>query len=287
MAGRRRTTTPADTNDVSPLRRARMAIPATLEQVVADLDTQSADGSSGVTASMLSGWERGVHNTSIKYRKLMAAYYNQPPDLLFAHQDQRLTTASETPQLLVGHHDLHDAMTDVAAGAQQYLAVLGSRSRDTTYLDTIETVLAQRPELVHYRVLFGPPHHQVLTDHLRRLLTLRDPRDRSLGLKTLHIGIVDDDPSAPERFFCASESAAVVPIPSLTSAEGFDSGVLFEPGVAERLIDHARQCYAGSRKLETEQALLGLPTVRGWIPDQGVIEGPPGEGGVVREGDRR
>jgi hypothetical protein len=29
----------------------------------------------------------------------------------------------------------------------------------------------------------------------------------SLGLKTLHIGIIDDDPGTPERFFCASESA--------------------------------------------------------------------------------
>jgi hypothetical protein len=96
--------------------------------------------------------------------------------------------------------------------------------------------------------LFGPSRRQVLTDHLLRLLTIRDPHDRSLGLKTLHIGIVDNDPGAPERSFCASESAAVVPIGSLTSSEAFDSGVLFESGVAERLINHARQRYAGSRK---------------------------------------
>jgi hypothetical protein len=32
-------------------------------------------------------------------------------------------------------------------------------------------------------------------------------------------------------------------------------------GVAERLIDHARQCYAGALKVETEQALRDLPTV--------------------------
>ena len=38
--------------------------------------------------------------------------------------------------------------------------------------------------------------------------------------KTLHIGLVDHDPDAPERFFCASESAAVVPIPSLTTSAG-------------------------------------------------------------------
>lgn len=79
-----------------------MAVPATLEQVCHDLDQRSADGSSGVTASMLSGWERGVHITSIKYRKLLAEYYGQPPEVLFAHQDQQLTAASETPRLLVG-----------------------------------------------------------------------------------------------------------------------------------------------------------------------------------------
>jgi Sigma-70 region 2 len=60
----------------------------------------------------------------------------------------------------------------------------------------------------------------------------------------------------------AVESTAVVPIPSLTSFEAFDSGVLFESRVAERLIDHARQVYAGARKVETEQARLALPTVR-------------------------
>jgi hypothetical protein len=195
MAGRRRSKTPASVHGVSPLRQARLAIPATLEQVCADLDKQSKEGSSGVTPSMLSGWELGKHITSIKYRKILADYYAQPPEVLFAHQDQQLTAASETPQLLVGHHDLRQAMTQVVRDAKQYLAVVGSRSRDAVYLETIETVLAQRPELVHYRVLFGPPRHQVLKDHLLRLVTIRDPHDRSLGLKTLHIGVKGGDRS--------------------------------------------------------------------------------------------
>jgi hypothetical protein len=78
-------------------------------------------------------------------------------------------------------------MTEVVHDARQYLAVVGSRSRDAVYLQAIETVLAERPELVHYWVLFGPPRHQVLKDHLLRLITIRDPHDRSLGVKTLHI----------------------------------------------------------------------------------------------------
>ncbi len=262
MAGRARRKSPAAVLGVSPLRQARLSIPATLEQVCEDLDKRSAEGSSGVTPSMLSGWELGKHITSIRYRKMLTDYYAQPPEVLFAHQDQQLTAASETPRLLVGHHDLRAAMTEVVRDAGQYLAVVGSRSRDAAYLDAIEAVLVQRPELVHYRVLFGPPRHQVLKDHLLRLVKIRDPHDRSLGLKTLHIGIVEDDPGTPERFFCASESTAVVPIPSLTSSEAFDSGVLFEAAVAERLIDHARQVYAGARRVESDQALRDLPTVR-------------------------
>ena len=111
-------------------------------------------------------------------------------------------------------------------GARECLVVTGSRSRDTGYLEAIETCLQERPALACYRVLFGPPHHQVLKDHLIRLLHLRDPGDRSLGFKTLHIGIVEDTEGSPERFFCASERMAVVPIPSLTSHEAFDSGVV-------------------------------------------------------------
>jgi hypothetical protein len=262
MAGRGGGKTVASGPSMSPLRQARLAIPATLEQVCADLDNPSNQGTSGVTPSMLSGWELSKHITSIRYRKVLADYYAQPPEVLFAHQDEQLTTASETPRLLVGHHDLREAMTQVVRDARGYLAVVGSRSRDPAYLHAIEAVLEQRPELVHYRVLFGPPRHQVLKDHLLRLVAIRDPHDRRWGVKTLHIGIVEDDPGTPERFFCAGESSAVVPIPSLTSAEAFDSGVLFEAGVAERLIDHARQVYAAARRIETEQALRDLPTMR-------------------------
>lgn len=261
MPERRLPGSAAEDDGMSPLRRARKALPATLEQVCAALDERSPDESSGVNFGMLSLWERGKRTTSIKYRKMLSDYYGVSAEILFAHQDRKLTADSETPRLLTGHHDLHEAMTAVVGEAETYLVVVGSRSRDAVYLDTIATVLSQRPELVHYRVLFGPPRHQVLKDHLLNLVDIRDPHDRSLGLKTLHIGIVDD-PDTPERFFCASERGAVVPIPSLTSFEAFDSGVLFESAVAERLIDHTRQLYAGARKIETAQVLRNLPTVR-------------------------
>jgi hypothetical protein len=89
-----------------------------------------------------------------------------------------------------------------------------------------------------------------------------DPADRSLGVKTLHIGMVEDTDSSPERFFCASEQMAVVPIPSLTSQEAFDSGVVFGPALAARLIDHGRQAYASARRIETIAAVRGLRVIK-------------------------
>ncbi|WP_306370170.1 helix-turn-helix domain-containing protein [Nocardiopsis sp. CC223A] len=243
------------TSRPSPLRQARLDRGATLEQVCADLDAASPDGSSGVTPSMLSGWELGRHTTTRRYRELLAAHYDRPAAELFAHQDQR-TTGDEPPRLLTDPRELRGAMVDVVQGADEFLAVTGSRSRDLTYLEAIETTLAARPALVHYRLLFGPPRTPVLTAHLYRLLELRDPHDRSLGMKTLHIGLIDAD--LPERFFVTSEKAAVVPLPSLTSVYGFDSGVVLGAQTAERLVDHARQGYAAATRIETTAALQTL-----------------------------
>ncbi|MGH4010415.1 MAG: hypothetical protein ACRDTH_20015 [Pseudonocardiaceae bacterium] len=48
----------------------------------------------------------------------------------------------------------------------------------------------------------------------------------------------------------------------MTSAEAFDSGVLLGPKTAERLIDHARQCYAAAQRAETVQTVRALPVLR-------------------------
>ncbi|GAA4551843.1 hypothetical protein [Amycolatopsis samaneae] len=49
-----------------------------------------------------------------------------------------------------------------------------------------------------------------------------------------------------------------MPVPS---AEAFDFGVAFAAGVAERYVDHARQCYAAARKLETARAVRAFPAL--------------------------
>src|SRR6266487_3472967 len=122
------------------------------------------------------------------HRKTLCEIYGQPPEILFAHQDAGLRAAGSPPRLLAGFADLREAMLATVSGACECLVAAGSRPRDADYLTVIEAVLAERPALVHYRVLFGPPHHRVLRDHLLRLLELRDPADRSLGIKTLHLG---------------------------------------------------------------------------------------------------
>ncbi|MFE9328764.1 hypothetical protein ACIHDR_47865 [Nocardia sp. NPDC052278] len=117
---------PVADHDPSPLRQARLAIPATLEQVCEDLDKQSPSGSSGVTPGMLSGWELAKHVTSIRYRRMLADYYAQPADILFAHQDRAPRGSDEAPKLIAGHHDLREAMLAVVQNAERYLAVIGS-----------------------------------------------------------------------------------------------------------------------------------------------------------------
>jgi len=245
----------------SPLRRERLTRNWTLENVVEEIDLRTPGGHSGVTPSMVSGWELGRHTTSIGHRQTPCEIYEQPPDVLFAHQDRGLA-GNAALRLLTGFPELQQAMLATVAGACECLVAAGSRSRDGRYLAAVEEALAGRPGLVCYRILFGTPRHRVLKDHLVRLLELRDPADRSLGVKTLHIGMVQDTESSPERFFCASEQMAVVPIPSLTSHEVFDSGVVFGPAVAARLIDHGRQAYAAARRIETLAGVRGLRVVK-------------------------
>ncbi|WP_242905658.1 XRE family transcriptional regulator [Actinomadura terrae] len=226
--------------------------------MVEEIDLRTPGGQSGVTPSMVSGWELDQHATSMGHRKTLCEIYQQPPEVLFAHQDQGLRKAA--PKLLASVPELRRALMGTVQDARECLVVMGSRSRDLAYLKAIEEALDQRPTLVHYRVLFGPPFHQVLADHLIRLLDLRDPSDRTHGLKTLHIGLVEDR-GRPERFLCASERRAVVPIPSLTSLEAFDSGISLGRAEACRLLDHGRQAYAAARRIETLQAVRALDVV--------------------------
>ena len=103
----RRPARPAD--EASPLRRARLARNWTLEDVVEEIDLRSPGGHSGVTPSMVSGWELGRHTTSIGHRRVLCEIYAQSPDALFAHQDESLA-GRPGPELLVSFAELRRAM---------------------------------------------------------------------------------------------------------------------------------------------------------------------------------
>lgn len=198
------------------------------------------------------------------YRRLLCEVYEATPDELgFGGTVDTPREVAPGLRLVTGHDDLLAAMLGVVQGAERCLAVTGSRSREPVYLAEIERRLTERAKLVHYRILFGPPRRQAIKDHLLRLLEITSPDDReTAGVKRLHVGIVDDLRQEPERFIVASERGAVVGIPSLVTAGNFDTGVVFcGPHEAEGFVQHVKQVYAGTRRLESVAAVEELTVV--------------------------
>lgn len=245
----------------SALRRARLARNLTLEEAA---DALNAITGGAADASVLSAWECGRRRTGKRNRAGLCQLYRERGEVLFAHQDEGAPTvligspADAVTNVLTRWTDLIDAMVEVVASAREQLVVTGSRSREQNYLAAIETAVVQQADLIHYRVLYGPPRHAALRAHLVRLLELRDPSERRNGVKTLHIGMVDPA-EAPERFFVASETAAVVPLPSFHGADGFDCGALLGREAAIGLIHHGREACASARPVETMEAVRALP----------------------------
>ncbi|WDN56557.1 helix-turn-helix domain-containing protein [Streptomyces clavuligerus] len=245
----------------SALRRARLARNMTLDEAA---DALNAITGGATDASLMSAWESGRRRTGLRNRAGLCELYGARPEVLFAHQDGTVAGALETSgpaavvRVLTRWSDLVEAMISVVSGAREQLVVTGSRSRERAYLAAIENMVAQRPDVVHYRVLYGPPRHRVLADHLVRLLELRDPSARRNGVKTLHIGLVEPA-EVLERFFVASESAAVVPLPSLHGQDAFDCGVLLSREGAVGLVHHGREACASARPVETIEAVRALP----------------------------
>ncbi|MFI2258945.1 helix-turn-helix domain-containing protein [Streptomyces tubercidicus] len=250
----------------SALRQARTAKALTQEEVC---DQLNAITGGATTPTLLSAWESGRKRTGPRNRKALSKLYGIPAVVLFAHQDRdEATTTLEAAgtanvtRVLTRYDDLLRAMTQVVTGAQRHLVVTGSRSREPGYLRAIEDSLRCFPDLVHYRVLYGPPRHRALHDHLHRLMEIRNPGERRNGMKTLHIGLVDS-PSVLERHFVASESAAVVPLPSFHGRDGFDCGVMLGAEASSGLVQHGREACAAARPLEALTDLHRLPVGAG------------------------
>ncbi|MFB7212363.1 hypothetical protein [Streptomyces sp. NPDC056255] len=90
------------------------------------------------------------------------------------------------------------------------------------------------------------------------LLELRDPSTRHNGVKKLYIGSAEPV-AALERFFTASETRAVVPLPSFHGEERFDCGAILSREAAVGLVRHGPEACASARPVETIEAVHALP----------------------------
>jgi transcriptional regulator with XRE-family HTH domain len=248
----------------SRLRQVRLHRNWTLRELIAAVD-ERAGRATGLTESLASSWELGKVRPSMFYRRLLCDVYGSTPQELGFQEivDADNNVGGHELRLVTGHEELLAAMLAVVQGAEEYLAITGSRSREGIYLAEIERALAEREKLVHYRILFGPPRRQAVKDHLLRLLDIRTPDDwETVGVKRLYLGVVDDVLCEPERFIVASEKSAVVVIPSLITAGNFDTGVAFRSSdEAQGFIQHVKQVYAGTRRLESVDAVEALTVV--------------------------
>jgi hypothetical protein len=103
-------------------------------------------------------------------------------------------------------------------------------------------------------------HNELLKSHLARLLDATGPA--RIGHERVHISIVTDLVRDQEKCFVASESCALVVLPSANSPRNFDTGLFVtDPSHAGALVEHGR-ALGGPRRLESVQAVAALQ-VRG------------------------
>jgi len=180
-----------------------------------------------------------------------------PSDLLIAAEQISGAYPAEVEpiRLITDAGDLQSTLAAVVAGARHALAITGSRSRDPGYLAGIERVLTDRPDVVHYRVLYGPPRHGATKNHLLRLF------DQGTSA-SLHVAIARDTMRDQERFLVATESEAVVILPSVHGILNFDTALhCTDPDVAAAWVDHVRQAWLGAELIPDRAAVERLEVV--------------------------
>jgi transcriptional regulator with XRE-family HTH domain len=239
---------------VKSLRAARVSRHWTLRRLVEEVENMAGQPT-GLTESLISQWEHGNVRPSMRYRALVAQVF-APDEIDFDGGDQG---PARGMALVTSHGDMIGALLRIVREAETLLTITGSRSREIGYLREIESAMAGRRSLIHYRELFGPPRNQVFKDHLSRLIEICDPLDRSVaGVQRLHVGM------APEGFqeesLCVSEKEALIVLPSLVAPGNFDTGlVLSSSRHARELVAHVQQLYQAGTKIETQQAVQQLP----------------------------
>jgi transcriptional regulator with XRE-family HTH domain len=224
-----------------------------------------ARGSLGVAAEQISAADLIEGSDDRLAPEDRAALSALPVGVSPGSHDPTDQTAGTLPpgalRLVTSAVDVHTALVKVVDGARETLVAVGSRSREPAYLRRIEHVVRTRPGLVHYRILIGPPHAQLLKEHLLALLDAR-PHGPTARDAPLRMCLVNDLSTDHERFFTASENAAVVVLPSANSPTNFDTAlVVDDPDYARRLVEHGQALY-GRRVLDTTESIHDLPVLR-------------------------
>lgn len=153
----------------------------------------------------------------------------------------------------------------IVNSAEEILYTTGSRSRDKKYLDAIEQKLQLSPRLVHYRVLFGPPHHESLRNHLLNLLSIRSPHDRAYGYKTIFLALYDNSLKQFETFILGNEREALVILPSLSGIGEYNTAIVFT-GIDDvnGLRNFVKQLYTSGDPIELVAKINALNVLKSY-----------------------
>ena len=201
-----------------------------------------------MTAELVTGWE----STAVPPGDLLCA-----AEAISGEAPLALGELSESMRLMDSYGDVQAELARVVDEAESNLSITGSRSRDPNYLARIETAVAQRPELIHTRVLYGPPRHSATKQHLLRLIDLQRSPD------TLHIGLLRDLLRDGERFIATNERTAVLVVPSKWSLHNFDTALVIDDEETAGLYTaHVHQAWLASEPLSTREDIAQLEIVR-------------------------
>jgi hypothetical protein len=99
----------------------------------------------------------------------------------------------------------------------------------------------------------------VLQEHLRQLLKLRNPKDRTYGFQTFHLGLFNDYMRQFETFILGNEREALVLLPSLLGVGEYNCGIIFTArDDVDGLLRFVKDLYGWSTKIEALAAIDNL-----------------------------
>lgn len=171
-----------------------------------------------------------------------------------------IITEATVPHFICSVGRVKEINRKIVEEAVQELYSTGSRGRDRDYFNTIEKALEERPGLHYYRVLMGPPRKKCLKEHLLKVLMQRDPRDRSQGAQSVHLGLYPDSARQAEAFICGNEKMCLVVLPGATGGVGdYSTAAIFTDDRLVQGYSHlVKALYESGRRLETRRAVEAL-----------------------------